>query len=259
MSRVDKIRTSLLGKEYETNSCGRCFIVDYKKFNDVTVMFYDPVFTVKCELGNLRKGNVVNPYFPSFAGAGYMGVGEYSSKNKRVWSLWHNLIYRVYCEKRQEKQPTYKGVTVCKEWLNFQNFAAWCYSNDSFHSVDEDGRPFYLDKDLLSLKGNKIYSPKTCCFVPQEINTLVINSGAIRGELPVGVTKNSHGNKFAVRVNWGGKNRIFLGSFNTPEEAFEVYKETKMERLRFLVDKWKSKIDKRVTETLLSWEFKIDD
>ena len=61
MSRVDKIRNSLLGKEYETNSCGRCFIVDYKKFNDVTVMFYDPVFTVKCELGNLRKGNVVNP------------------------------------------------------------------------------------------------------------------------------------------------------------------------------------------------------
>ena len=46
MSRVDKIRTSLLGKEYETNSCGRCFIVNYKKFNDVTVMFYDPVFTV---------------------------------------------------------------------------------------------------------------------------------------------------------------------------------------------------------------------
>lgn len=52
---------------------------------------------------------------------------------------------------------------------------------------------------------------------------------------------------------------MFLGCFNTPEEAFEAYKETKMERLRFLVDKWKSKIDEKVTETLLSWEFKIDD
>lgn len=259
MNKSETLKFDLIGKEFETAKSGKCFIIDYKRCNDVTVMFYEPMYVVKCEMGNLRKGNVNNPLYPNVFGVGCVGVGKYGNSHKRCYRLWYNLLQRLFCENCTQSLPTYKGVTVCKEWLNFQNFAAWCYSNDSFHSVDEDGRPFYLDKDLLSLKGNKIYSPKTCCFVPQEINTLVINSGAIRGELPVGVTKNSHGNKFAARANWGGKNRIFLGSFNTPEEAFEVYKETKMERLRFLVDKWKSKIDKRVTETLLSWEFKIDD
>ena len=45
--RIEKFRDELLGKEFETNSCGKCFIIDYKGVNDVTVMFYEPVCTCK--------------------------------------------------------------------------------------------------------------------------------------------------------------------------------------------------------------------
>jgi hypothetical protein len=43
-----------------------------------------------------------------------------------------------------------------------------------------------LDKDIL-YKGNKIYSPDTCVFVPQEINALFVKNDANRGDLPIGV------------------------------------------------------------------------
>ena len=33
------------------------------------------------------------------------------------------LLKRCFCEKYQKRKPTYKNATVCKEWLDFQNFA----------------------------------------------------------------------------------------------------------------------------------------
>lgn len=31
-----------------------------------------------------------------------------------------------------------------------------------------------LKRELLLIKGNKIYSPETCCFVPQSINNCIL-------------------------------------------------------------------------------------
>ena len=42
--RIEKRRDELLGKEFETNNSGKCFIIDYKGADNITVMFYDPVF-----------------------------------------------------------------------------------------------------------------------------------------------------------------------------------------------------------------------
>ena len=44
---VNQIRDSVLGKEFETNNCGKCVVVDYKGRNDVFVKFYNPEYTVK--------------------------------------------------------------------------------------------------------------------------------------------------------------------------------------------------------------------
>ena len=45
-----------------------------------------------------------------------------------------------------------------------------------------------LDKDIL-VKGNKIYSPDTCCFVPKEVNTVFTKRQSKRGDYPIGVIK----------------------------------------------------------------------
>ena len=52
---VNKIRDSVLGKEFETNNCGKCVVVDYKGRNDVFVKFYNPEYTVKCRMSLYYK------------------------------------------------------------------------------------------------------------------------------------------------------------------------------------------------------------
>ena len=48
--KVDK--EAMLGLEFETKNNGKCFIIDYKKYKDVTVMFYDG-YIVKTKMGDL--------------------------------------------------------------------------------------------------------------------------------------------------------------------------------------------------------------
>jgi hypothetical protein len=54
---------------------------------------------------------------------------------------------------------------VCNEWHNFQNFAEWFCKNYCDASMDK----WQLDKDII-VPGNRVYSPETCCFVPNAVN-----------------------------------------------------------------------------------------
>lgn len=121
-------RLELLGKEFETNRCGKCVIVDYKGWEDVFVQFYQYPNVVRCHMDSLKKGKVMNKLFPTYLDKGYIGIGAYDSvKDKEAYSLWASMLERAYCKKYHKKRPTYENVIVCGEWLNFQNFAEWYY------------------------------------------------------------------------------------------------------------------------------------
>lgn len=92
MNKSETLKFDLIGKEFETAKSGKCFIIDYKRCNDVTVMFYEPMYVVKCEMGNLRKGNVNNPLYPNVFGVGCVGVGEYGADEKEPYSLFNNPL-----------------------------------------------------------------------------------------------------------------------------------------------------------------------
>ena len=179
-----------------------------------------------------------------------VGINDVSGAMRTVaWRKWESMLTRCYGIDNNGKRPTYKECTVCDEWLIFSNFKAW------FEENYREG--YYLDKDLL-IRGNKIYSPHTCCFVPHKINTLILDRGRDRGVYPIGVSK--QGNKFQVGVNVDGK-RKYIGLYDTMEEAFDAYKQAKECHIKEVAAEYYSdgKISKQVYDALMEWEVQITD
>ena len=138
-----------------------------------------------------------------------------------AYRSWFSMLRRAYNPKCHAAQPTYSDVTVCKEWHSFSVFRAWWLDNH------QDG--LNLDKDLLVV-GNREYSPWSCLYIPQWLNKFTIDSGASRGELPIGVCLHNPTGKYKSQCcnPITGKNRG-LGYFTTPEEAHEAWLKYKLE------------------------------
>jgi hypothetical protein len=130
-----------------------------------------------------------------------------------VYSRWGAMLKRCYSEKFKSENETYTHCSVCNEWLIFSNFAKWFEDNYS------DG--YDLDKDIM-VKGNKIYSPSTCLFVPKQINSLVQDRQKQRGALPEGVFFHSKNSKYIAQVRIDGK-KIHIGSYQCIAEASAAY------------------------------------
>ena len=118
-----------------------------------------------------------------------------------------------------------------------------------------------LDKDIL-YKGNKVYSRETCIFVPQRINTLFTKRDKSRGDTPIGVTPTSSGN-YRVDCHNGYGKTIYLGTYSTREEAFQVYKNYKEKVIKEVIDSYKGKIPEpfysRLKTAMYNYEVEIDD
>ena len=175
-------------------------------------------------------------------------------KNVKEYGLWADMLKRCFCEKYQTHKPTYKGCNVSDNFLHYSYFYDWCQGQIGFGKVDENGRYWHLDKDLLFVD-NKTYSETTCVFVPQEINSFFIDCGNARGDNPVGVCFDKQNGKFRAQCKVNGK-RQHLGRFNTPQEAFAVYKPFKENLCKQLALKWQSEIDERLFNAMMKWEVK---
>lgn len=170
---------------------------------------------------------------------------------KQIWqyTLWKGIIGRCFYEPLRQKNPTYSEVSVCDEWLSFGNFLEWVNKE-----VGYKGKPdgMEIDKDIL-VKGNKYYSPSTCCFVPTAVNLLLTDRINHRGEWPVGVCLNKDRNKFQAQLSISGKLKG-LGCFDTPEEAFLAYKIAKEAQIKAVANQYKDVLKPAVYESLMNWE-----
>ena len=177
---------------------------------------------------------------------------------KKSYEYWSHMIERCFSEKFKNKKICYKDVICCNEWVCYSNFKIFFEQN--YYEIE--GERMHLDKDIL-YKGNKIYSPKTCIFVPQRINSLFTKSNALRGNLPIGV-KDSRHNKFVASCaiacnNYKKSKDIHIGTFNTPEEAFNAYKTFKEKYIKQVADEYKDKIPKKLYDAMYNWKVEITD
>ena len=144
-------------------------------------------------------------------------IGE-DGKYLDSYNTWFQMLRRCYNEAERDKHPTYKDCFVCDEWRSYTAFKKWFDNPENGYKKD-----YQLDKDILC-KGNKEYCPDKCCFVPNELNSITTKANTLRGETPIGVSKN--GNKYRAaysRLN----NLVYIGLYDTPDEAFEAYKKHK--------------------------------
>lgn len=149
------------------------------------------------------------------------GINDlYGDSTSKCYFYWDAMLMRCCDEKKRDKFKCYEKVGICEEWKYLSNFKKW------FDENYIEG--FVIDKDLLS--GNdKIYSPKTCCFIPQYLNVLL--SGCQREtNLPVGVYRLKSGN-FGARLSIRNKRRV-LGAFQDKWEAFRIYKKAKEDAIK---------------------------
>lgn len=191
-------------------------------------------------------------------GAGLNDVSHAISangKNLKTYNVWYDMLRRCYSARYQELNPTYVGCTVDPDWLRFSVFEQWM--------LIQDYEAKSLDKDIL-FPGNKVYSPTTCVFIPQSINTILGASKAARGAYPLGVCYRKDRKKYGASIHKEGSWH-HLGFYDTVLEAHHAWQLSKSDaiakastddlRVRIALDKRVTKLREdaasgRITETI---------
>ena len=142
--------------------------------------------------------------------------------------IWRGIIARVSNIKR------YENTNICTEWLRFSNFLCWV-DKQTFKGKD-------LDKDLLS-DNQKLYSPKTCCFLPPNINSFIVGCG--NKTHSEGVSWRKKEQKYCARItdpfvksksNPTKNKRVWLGYYEDVPSAHEVWRKHKHKYANLLAD-----------------------
>ena len=254
MSRSDVKNNRI--RESQIMNCGEiATIIEYKSNKDIIVEFQTGEI-INCTYNQFKKKTIKSKYSKTIFNIGYLSEGKYNAKKNNKLTLqyksWVSMIERCYSKIKLEREPSYKVCTVCDAWLNFQNFAKWF--DENYYTIKND--IIELDKDILH-KGNKVYSSENCIFVPSRINCLFTKSDKIRGKYPIGVKYHKRDRIFessCSKIINNKKKSIYLGRFNNPIEAFNVYKTFKENYIKEVADEYKDKIPKKLYDAMYNWK-----
>ncbi len=231
------------------------FEVISRTVGKITIRFLDTGYVCTYDKNQVRKGNVKDCLVRSIYGVGFYGDGAYTGDKPKdivakALESWHSMFKRCYDTKLHKRGPSYIGCTAGEAWHNFQNYAKF-YIEDAFR---QEG--WELDKDLL-VKGNKVYCPENCTFLPIDINGLLKTNQSRRGEHPIGVFKCVGGFKSRCRDINGVQ--VVQGKFTSVDEAFEAYKIFKEGVVRQKAEYWKDSISEVAYAALVNYRVEITD
>ena len=163
------------------------------------------------------------------------------------YSAWTHILTRVY-SKNERLRRFYDGCKICEEWLHFENFREW-YNKQVGCNLG-----YETDKDLLG--NGKLYSPETCCLLPRELNRMISDRKTKNRELPTGVKRS--GKRFFAQalIGTAEKKYIYLGNFDTPEEASNAYKAFRKKRIAETAQVYydKGELDERAYNSLINFD-----
>ena len=154
------------------------------------------------------------------------------------------------CYHKKSMWATYQNTRVCEDWLTFSNFKAWM--------TEQEWQGKQLDKDILG--DGDVYSADTCCFISEEINVFVLESGASRGGNPIGVHFNKREEIYEAYCSTNGKKK-HIGRYKTASSAHLAWALHKRNLLELLIiddtkveERLKMKYDAYVNNALVGVE-----
>ena len=239
-----------LGRVILSKTCGEFTVTEFLGFDKYKVRFNQTGTELIVQTNKINTRSIKDKYYPTVHGVGHIGDGVVSvnGKRKKEYTHWHSILKRCYNDKGE--YPTYEDCDVSENFKSYVYFSDWCKNQVGFYEVGWE-----LDKDLL-LKGNKLYSEDTCCFVPREVNIFLAIFKSNKGDCPTGVTEQR--GKYIACVSFKGK-KVHKCGCDTPEDAFLFYKQLKEKYAKVLANKWKDKIDPRAYEALMNYQVEITD
>lgn len=155
-------------------------------------------------------------------------------------------VYQSMKKRCEATVGPYENVVICDEWKNdFKSFSEWYYKN-----LWKCKEPLQLDKDLLSAKDFKIYSPQTCCLLPRSLNVFLSGKKRNNG-LPVGVVKTKQGYK--AQVNF--MDFYITDTFDNLEDAKNFYIYNKKRYLEEFIKVIEKDAPEKIIKALKNYQF----
>ncbi len=168
----------------------------------------------------------------------------------RTYRSWSGIIRRSDTRDlkwlSQKSNECYADCTLDLRWCKLSVFKEWIEQWDDHENKE-------VDKDIL-IPGNKIYGPDTCLMVRPIIN-LWFKPNATKGDLPRGVTWNTHwknkgtGKPYRAQITPIGGKRTHLGFYDTMEEASVVFESERMKQIDILIE---TETDLKVKNAMLN-------
>ena len=237
---------------FNSKKYGQIEILKYETWDNVLCRFLKTGYTTKATIADLRNDFVKDRLSPTVYGVGTLGdkPTKVDKIHLRQYVFWVGMLKRCYGTSFKKKYDTYVSCEASENFKDYSFFSSWCEQQKGFGNEG-----WHLDKDIL-IRGNKVYSEDTCCFVPREINQVFCKANKVRGKCLIGVSKVN--GRYLAQVSVFGVNKK-LGYFDTELEAFAAYKQSKEVYIKQLAEKFKDSIDTRVYNALVSYTVEITD
>jgi hypothetical protein len=166
-----------VGGIYKSKKCGEYEILcrndqeSYNKFRTCyDIKFLKTKYVTTVRVDQINTGSIKDPYFPSVCGIGYLGEPKNEYRDPYIYNRWNNMINNCYNDKyRNYSLHGALGITVCKRWHCYANFAEDIESLPGYDDMINNPKKRYR---LVIVQQNtpenqKIYSPETCILINQ--------------------------------------------------------------------------------------------
>lgn len=141
--------------------------------------------------------------------------------------IWDRVTYRV-------KESVGSSCQIQNGFNDYQMLADWCQTEYGYLEKEPDQNKYWsIDKDILSSRDIKIYSPETCIFVSNRYNGIIKNYSSYKGEWPKGVAKKRENSWIA---SFWKNNKTNSKTFHCPYEAHFYWVQEKINTINFCLE-----------------------